>query len=176
MKTQHAIWSALAALALYGCGIADPSRDLANYFRKFLDTGKITVTEESRGMFSSSRMGYFIFTLPREESAKLQAALSLKPITSWDEERRVCLLYRDRFKEVKNIKFDIWNTGWNPDAEGTWLDDKGHDVKPTKPSITIFIANPPLPPLAGNSTTSFKHLFYDSSTGRCYVILEYPYG
>ena len=45
----------LAALALYGCGIADPSRDLANYFRKFLDSGKITVTEESRGMFPSSR-------------------------------------------------------------------------------------------------------------------------
>ena len=176
MQRKHTIWIALVALALHGCGIADPSRDLANYFRKFLDSGKITVTEESRGMFPSSRMGYFIFILPGEESAKLQAALSLKPITSWDEERRVCLLYRDRFAKVKHVKFDIWNTGWNPDDEGTWLDDKGQDIKPTKPSISIFIAVPPLPPMAGNSTTSFKHLFYDSTTGRCYVILEYPYG
>jgi hypothetical protein len=176
MKTTDAIGTALIALALQGCDIVNPSRGLANYFRKLLDSGKITVSEVSVGMFPSSRMGYFIFTLPPQEFIKLTAALSLNQIASLDDERRTCLHYREGLEEVSGAKFDIWNPGWNPDDTNTWLDEKGNDIRPTKPSISIYYADPPLPPMPGNSRTSFNHLFYDSTTGTCLAILEYPYG
>jgi hypothetical protein len=176
VKTNLAIAIALIALAPQGCGIADPSRGLATYFRNFLNSGKINFTEESRGMFPSSRMGYFVFTVPHDEWAKLKAALSLKEIAELETERSVCLSCRDQFKTVKNVPFDIWNIGWNPDDSETWLDDKGNAIKATKPGVSVFYADPPLPPMEGNSTTSFEHLIYDSTTGRCYAILAYPYG
>jgi hypothetical protein len=175
MKITDAISTVLIALALQGCDYVNPSRGLANYFRKFLDSREISVTEVSVGMFPSSRMGYFIFTLPPQEFILLKAALSLKQITSLDDERRTCLHYRNRFNELRGAKFDIWNPGWDPDDTNTWLDRKGNDIKPTKPSISIYHADPPLPPMPGNSRTSFNHLFYDSTTGTCLAILEYPY-
>jgi hypothetical protein len=59
--------------------------------------------------------------------------------------------YRDKLKEAGIAEFDI-------------------------PSIRIFYSDPPLPPMSGNSRSSFDHLLYDATTGMCLAILEYPYG
>jgi len=155
---------------LCGCDAVDRyhSEGLKDYFLQFVDSSKIKIVEVENGMFPSSRQGYFLFTISSEEFIKLTQDLSLKQLKSKDD---IIAVYKSYEQELNFIKWNIKNPNWDPDDRETWIDNF-----PLLQEVAIYYADPSLPPMEGNSRSSFMHLIYDSTSEACCVLLEYPYG
>ncbi len=112
--------------------------------------------------------GYFLFKISSEEFIKLAQDLSLKQLQSQADIREVYISYE---QQLNFINWDIKNPNWNYDNSETWIDSS-----PILPEVIIYYADPSLPPMEGNSRSSFMHLIYNTTSEACCVLLEYPYG
>ena len=171
MKNKYLKYFILSVVIhLGGCDSVDRyhSEGLKDYFLQFIDSSKIKIVEVEDGIFPSSRQGYFLFKISSEEFTKLTQDLSLKELLSQADIREV---YNSYEKELNFIDWNIKNPNWNPDDSETWIDNS-----PTLPEVTIYYADPSLPPMEGNSRSSFMHLIYNTTSETCCVLLEYPFG
>ncbi len=155
---------------LGGCDAVDRyhSEGLKDYFLQFIDSAKTKIIEVEDGMFPSSRQGYFLFKISSEEFIKLAQDLSLKQLQSQDDIREV---YNSYEQDLNFIKWDIKNPNWDPDNRETWINNF-----PILPEFPMYYADPSLPPMEGNTRSSFMHLIYNTTSETCCVLLEYPYG
>lgn len=138
-----------------GCGLNQrlDARRLHDYFVGSFASSNIKLDGLREGMFSSSRQGYFIFSISQPEFFKLERALSLEHLSSGESLADQCYYYRDRLRQATPSWDWVGREDW---PEGVW----------------IYQAVPPLPPLPGNQCSSFMVLIYDRSAGVACAILE----
>jgi len=159
-----------------GCGVIERyhAQGLKNYFLEFLKPQRIQIKEISFKMFSSSRQGYFLFKISPHEFERLREILSLKQINGYEESNGIVSVTPKIMGWIGKIdlidNFEYRNQSYDLDNMNTWT------KSPFLPNVYMYIAEPPLAPMEGNTRSSFVLLLYNSSTEKSCVILEYPYG
>jgi len=159
-----------------GCGLLDGynASGLNDYFVKAIGSTPVKYSIQKCVMSpSGTRSCYLIMEIEPAEFAKLEVALNLKktafidPVTG-ELDSSLAMIVLGRLEKVDEFK--VQNTAFDLKNFDTWK------VEPLKPGADLYLAKPALPPISGNSRTSFDFLIYDSGINKACVFLGYPYG
>ncbi|MBF0406232.1 MAG: hypothetical protein HQM10_02675 [Candidatus Riflebacteria bacterium] len=167
----------LSFIFISGCTLFDSStaNGLKNYFLDAIKPHGIKVDEIACKVSPpGTRSAYYHFKISPAEFAKMKTALKLKkeelydPVTKEITNFSLLTFHFSRAKEVENFAFQ--NPKFVPEDFDT------HKESPLLSGVDIYVAEPPLKPMSGNSRSSFSFLIYNSSSNQACAFLEYPYG
>lgn len=162
----------LFSIFLLSCTAINAS-GLRNYFLGLIASHNIKIQEIKCKMFpATSRAGYFLFEINPQEFKKLKEGLRLqeKEASTYHEDIQIYELA----SEVKmlllqghpvaslftNKRLNINETPEN------WPNP------PVPNEVKLYYAVPPLP----KNNPKFDYLIYNSSSNKCCVFMQYPYG
>ena len=159
-----------------GCGLLDGQNasGLHDYFVKAIGSTPVKYSVQKCVMSpSGSRSCYLIMEIEPAEFAKLTTALNLTKTGFIDPktgevDTRLAMDVLCRLEKVEDFK--VQNPSFNLKDMDTW------NVEPLKSGADLYLANPPVPPISGNSRSSFNFLIYEASSNKACVFLAYPYG
>lgn len=159
-----------------GCSLLDGTNasGLKDYFVKTVEPAGVKYSIQKCEMSpAGTRSCYMIIDIDPAEFSKLATKLNLKKTYLFDSktgelDSQLAMKVLNRASVIHEFKlqtpaFDLKNFE-------TW------NVEPLMPTAEFYLANPPVKPISGNSTTSFDFLIYDTATNIGFVFLSYPYG
>jgi len=159
-----------------GCGLLDGQNasGLQDYCVKAIGSTPVKYSIQKCVMTPpGTRNCYLMMEIEPAEFAKLATALNLNKTVFIDPktgevDTRLSMDVLGRLEKVEDFK--VQNPSFSLKDIDTW------NVEPLKSGVDLYLANPPVPPISGNSRSSFNFLIYEASSNKACVFLAYPYG